>query len=353
MTFLWRILSSERLAALLVISMSLATGIAAVVPQGDGAIELARDPGANTLHTLFALGLTDVFDSAWVKVIGSLLAGNIVMILVRRRHEGGLGLTETPPSGAPLAAELRADKPEHAVEILREAFVSRVGLPRFETAKGPRVSLVFDSGAGASFAPLVTHLGLLVAVLAAGLEVSTVDPKDTAPAAILRVTDPTSGIAGHFNMVAGEPFQFFQFSARYILKDYVSNRGGLGPAVRVERTGQGAREASSIWIYAKAPEGFDQRHRGGEVHIEAESMGMRPVPGKGLTRKPTGALLLLGFALVAFGALRGQAASGRLWVVADGASVTIVGEPTVAGDRDFERRFEQWTLEAKEILGPT
>ncbi|MBI4816302.1 MAG: cytochrome c biogenesis protein ResB [Deltaproteobacteria bacterium] len=353
LNFPWRALSSERFAAVLVILMSIAAGIAAVVPQGAIAVDLAREPTATTMHTLFAYGLTDIFGSAWVKVIAALLLGNVAAILVRRRYDAKAALTETPPRDAPLSLDLRAERPERAVELVRGALSARVGPPRLEVAEGSKVALVFDSGSGVAAAPLVTHLGLLVAVMAAGIEVSTMNPKDAAPAAVLLVTDSTNGTLGRFNMVAGEQFEFFQFSAKYVLREYVRSRGNLGPAIRIERIARGQREGPSFWVYENAPKGFDQRHRAGEVFIDVESSSLKPLPGKGLTGKPTGALLLLGFALVAFGALRGQGASGRLWVLAEGAQVKLVGEPDVEGDRDFESRFESWTLDAKEVLEST
>ncbi|MCC7385411.1 MAG: cytochrome c biogenesis protein ResB [Deltaproteobacteria bacterium] len=348
----WAIFASTRTTAFLAILFSLTAFVAAVIPQGQEAIDLARDIAGGSLHTLVAWGLTDIFLSPWFKALAALLGGNLLAIAVDmlfgQDKSGEISLE--PPSQAPHEREIETRSPEIAPELVREVLSSRLGPPRVEAAQGARVLMVFDSGTSVALAPLFAHLGLMLLVLGAGLQAASFAGEKGLARARLAITDAQTRTTGHFDLVAGEVFQFFQYPARYVLRDYVPSREGLGPAVRLERIEQGQQGGMSFWIYAEAPAGFDQRHRQGEVLIESEWMGTSALPGRGPSGSPLGLLMLFGFGLVAFGALFSQRARGRVWVDAEGDRVRMLGVPHAVGDPDFAADFDRWSLSTRAAL---
>src|SRR5262249_28970531 len=72
LTTAWLVLSSQRTTAVLVIALALFAALAALVPQGREALALARNEAASEIHRFAALGLTDVFESAWIRALGVL-----------------------------------------------------------------------------------------------------------------------------------------------------------------------------------------------------------------------------------------------------------------------------------------
>lgn len=349
-TGVYRALTSERTTSILVILLAGLVAVSAFVPQGSDALELARDVNATTLHRLAALGLTDVFGSAWLRALGVLLFANMVGVVLSatlgdRREERVRAPAKTPHS-----VELVAALPEQAVEGLRDTLRRLFGAPLGERAEGSRVTMVFDTSAGGRLASLLTHLGLIVLMMGAGVASRPLDKSvRTMGRAILAVKDVSSGKVGTFDMVAGEAIQFFRWPARYTLRGYVPSLESLGPAARLERVDErGQRE--SFWVFARAPSGFDERHRKGEVAIEARWMGFIAPPGQGLGSSTGALLLLVGLGLLAFGALAGRRVEGRLWVTADGERVVLRAVPRVRGDRRFGRHFELWSRFARGAL---
>ena len=150
-----------------------------------------------------------------------------------------------------------------------------------------------------------------------------------------------------FDLAQDEERTFFQWRARYTIRDYTPQKDGLGPAVRVERIDPDQRSMEDFWIYAEAPAGFDARHRAGEVAISARSMGLVPRPGAGLASRPEGVLLLMGLGLLAIAALELGRPHGRLLVEAEGRSVRLAGVPHREQDASFAAAFEKWTLLAR------
>jgi hypothetical protein len=345
---LWRIVSSPLLGSALVILLSLLCLAASLIPQGEDARALAANAGAVELRSLMAWGLTDVFNSEWVYGLGALLILNVAAILV---SHGAASLDVARPLRAPHRRELLAPEPEHAVEMLRHTFVSRIGSPLSEKVEGERVTMVFDAGAASPLAPLFLHLGLLVLVASAGLHAS--GERTRVPHVRLKVTQVQTGFSGTFDMVLGEPFRFFGSSDRYVLRHYVADRLGLGPAAVVERVPEGAQEGLRMWIYQRAPKDFDARHRAGELRIEAESMGLGPVPGTGIADSWLNVLMAAGMSLLFLGALFRTGGAGRLWVFVNGDRVELSGVPREAHDADFGARFQRWGLLAESALHPS
>lgn len=342
-------LASQRMTSLLVIAFAALVAVAAFVPQGNEALELAREPGALTIHRLAAWGLTDLFSSPWMYALAVLLAANLLAsamsTLLRGKSEAMLRV----PKDAPHADELSAAEPEHAALALRELFRSGFGTPVSEGSDGSRVTMVFDTAPTGRLAPISVHLGLIVLVLGAALVGRPVDPERALPRAKLYVRDTSTNKEGFFDMVAGESYQFFTWPARYTLNAYFPSYEGLGPAIRMERVeDRGRRE--DFWIFQRAPEGFDQRHRKGEVAIRAAWMGLVAPPGQGMASQPGAILLVLGIGALAFGALAGRRPEGRVWLEADGDRVRIIGVPRSAEDASFARMFARWRLLAASAL---
>jgi hypothetical protein len=344
---IWLAMSSLRTTAILAIALASIVGVATVVPQGWTAIELARLPQAQSIQTMVALGFTDIFTSGWFRGAFVLIAVNVTAVLARLVLRSSPPELHDPPRGAPLSASLKASLPERAVEHLRETFRGVLsGSPIAERVDGSKVTMVFDTARRAELSPLFAHVGLIVLVVGAGLTVRPAPKGRSVVRALLDVTDSRTGTTGHFDIVSGEPFQFFQWQNRYILRDYDVDRDGLGPAVRVEVFDRG-QPITEFWIYQNAPPGFDARHRRDVVSIEARRMGYVPLPGAGLASEPASFLLLAGLGLLAVGALAGRKPRGRVWLEADGDEVRIVGVPHHAEDEGFAAAFRRWEVLAR------
>ncbi|MCK6549482.1 cytochrome c biogenesis protein ResB [Myxococcota bacterium] len=339
---LWLVLASERTTSVLVILLAFAVAITAFVPQGREALELAESVDAAGIHTLAAWGLTDLFTSEWMRALGVLLAANLVAVAIASASGGkGRDLAQAP-SNAPLKAELTAALPERAVEALRENFRARLGAPAAEGVDGSRVTMMFETSPLGRIAPMMSHVGLMLLIVGAGVLSMPLPENRTAVRAFLEVKDMSSGFVGTFDMMAGEQFQFFRWPAKYVVRDYVGSKGGLGPAVRIERRSEGRGGVEDFWVYKNAPIGFDERHRRGEVAIRALDLRLTPLPGAGLTASPASVLLLSGLGLMLAGLLGARRPEGRIWLEADGGVVRIVGVPRSRDDRTFFVRFDRW-----------
>lgn len=353
LTGVWLAVSSVRTTALLAILLALFAGVAALVPQGWPAIELARLEHAEIIQKLAAWGLTNVFDSPWIRALGVILLVNVAAVVARSRMSKRLDQElVTPPRGAPFQEELKAPLPERAVEALRESFRAALSTaPVAEQIEGSRVTMVFDTSQRSEIAPLMAHLGLVLLVVGAGLSVHPPPRQQAVVHAVLDVRDSRTGTVGHFDMVSGEPFQFFQWRAHYTVRDYVVDKDGLGPAIRMEQRFTDSKEQPmDFWVYQNAPADFDRRHRQDVVSIEARRMGIVPLPGSGLASRPSSFLLIAGLGLIVFGALAGNRPRGRLWLEANGDEVRLTGVPHHAGDKSFQGGFTRWSLLARAAL---
>lgn len=347
-----RVLSSHQLFAFLVILVGAVTLLTVVIPQGAEALEMAKSPAATRLHELIGWGLSDLYNSPWMRALLSLVAGSFILVLSRSWTSDLRGLPVEPPKRAAHEEELEAKEPEHALEDLRAAYVGRFGAPAAQAVDGSRVVLAFDVGRGSQGAPLLSHLGLLLMVLGAGWYAAESSKELGLVRAELEVKDSKGGVTGYFDMAKGEPFQFFQWPSTYVIKGFERDFKGLGPMLIMEQRAKDQPQGITFPIFKNAPPGFDARHRDGQVEIRALRMGYVPAPGLGLATSPFGALMLLGLALLFIGAALGQRARGRLWLEVDGGRVRLLGVPVLAGDPDFERQFQRWTLAAAAALSP-
>lgn len=346
---LWLTVSSLRTTAVLATLLTLLAGVAAVVPQGSDALMLLGGEHTEGLRRLAALGLTDVFNSAWIRAIAVLLSANVLAVVVRGLRGGQVEGPSAPPKAAPHEAELVASLPERAVDALRLNLRTVLGrAPSAEKVEGAKVTLVFDTNPRSQLVPLLSHLGLILVVVGAGLLVQPPPAKHALVRALLKVSDTRSSSVGYFDMAQGEPVKFFQWRAEYVIRDYRASAGpGLGPAIRMERVSPSEQRSEGFWIYRDAPNNFDRRHRKGLVSIEAVSMGLQAAPGYGMSSNPYSFLLLLGLGLAVLGAAGASRAAGRVWVEADGERVRLVGVPAAAADRAFARVFERLALVSK------
>jgi ResB-like family protein len=338
----WLALSSQRTTAILVIALSILAALTAFIPQGRDALALAVAEEARTIHDLEAWGLTDIFGSAWIRALAALLVANFLASAVRAILTKRKGSIARPPEEVPYRAELVADRPEYAVESLYETFRAMLGKPEKETVDGSRVTLAFETSPGARAAPMLVHVGLILLIGGAALSAVPTPDNHTIVRAILEVKDTSTGAVGTFDIMSGEHFQFFRWPGDYQIVDYIPQKDGLGPAVRIQKVLEKERRSDDFWVYANAPDGFDERHRKGEVAIRAKKLGLVPVPGEGLSTSPAALLLLFGFGLFAFGLAIGRGSEGYLWLEAEADKVTVSAFPRDASDASFAARFSRW-----------
>ena len=347
----WRGLASPRTTAVIAMAMALLTMAAAVVPQGEAALTLARYEHSENIQQLVAWGLTDVFGSPWLKALTVLLVGNVAAVLLTRRWRRAAQASVELPKRAQEDTKLEAPRPEAAVETLRETFRTLIGAPpAAEKVDGARVTMTFRAGSGAGLAPLWAHLGLVLLVAGAAWASKPPPRNKMAVRALLDVTDSRSGFTGVFDLVEGETRQFFQWRAQYVLRDYAASKSGLGPAIRMERLFPDQQRRDDFWVYQEAPEGFDAKHRKGFVAIKPRQVGLVPVPGAGLASSGAAVMLLLGLGLLMYGAMAGSQAQGQLWIAVDGREVRLLGSPSKAGDPLFAQAFQRWDVMARAVL---
>lgn len=349
---LWLALSSTRTTAILAIALAIMAGIAGYVPQANHAVDLAKLDHSEDIQNLIAWGLADVFDSQWIRALAVMLLGNIVAVLVRSRGRSpsNSALSKLPAS-APHAVELKAPLPERAVEALRENLRVVIGAPPVsEDVDGSQVTLAFETSKRSDLAPLLAHLGLIVLVVGAGLSAKPPKPGQSTIHAVLEVSDAQTKTTGVFDMAANEPFVFFRSPGKYIIRNFTYSRLGLGPAVMLEWMRPEGGSGERFWVFQNAPRDFDRRHRQNKLSIEARSMGVVALPGKGLASNASSSLLILGLGLLCFGAFSGNRADGRLWVQIDGEEVKLVGVPQVASDPRFASGFNRWASVAQLAL---
>lgn len=345
---LWLGFSSISATAILGILFSILVGITAFVPQGWLAVEAARLENMASLRDLYAWGLTDVARSPWFFGLSVLLVANLAAVALRSLlAKRALPDDATLASAAPHSATVDAPWPERAVEGVRTALTRSFGRPTTERVDGARVLMAFDTAPRARFTPLVTHLGLVLLVLGAALSTRPANRTESLVRATLVVKDTRGGSVGRFDLAQDEVRTFFQWRSEYLVRNYVADRNGLGPAIRMERRDPEERRMEDFWVYLDAPAGFDARHRAGQVSIEAKRMGLAPKPGKGLASRPEAVLLLLGLGLLALGARELGRPDGRLIVQTEGRQVRIAGVPRRAGDTRFGAAFDRWTALTK------
>lgn len=333
----WRVLGSRALSAALGLLLASTAVIATMVPQGTEAMAIAREAHATDLQTLAAWGLTDVYDSGWFRALLALIGGNVAVVLINALMARRSAIALAPPARPAVVHDVVTPRPEHALELARAVLSSQLGPPVAEAAEGSRARMVFDVGRAAHLGPPLAHAGLMLMVLGAGLYASREDRG--IPRAVLDITHPASKYTGRFDIVAGETFTFFQDTTKYVLREYLPSREGLGAAVRLERTAEGD-SARDVWVYARAPRGFDGRHREGEVTIDAVSMGLSPVPGRALSGSLMATVMLGGLAMVVLGIGASRRSRGRVWSEVEGDRIVIAGVPERSDDRAFALEVE-------------
>ncbi len=346
----WTLFASPRTTAALAIAMAGLALVSALVPQGSAAVALARYEHSESIQALYTWGLTDVFGSPWLKVLGALLVGNVIAVVISTRWGSGQRATTDVPDRVPEDTKLEASRPEDAVERLRETFRGVLGAPVGEKVDGPRVTLTFDAGTDARLAPLWAHLGLILLVVGAAWASRPPPLGQQVVRAWLDVKDSKTNKVYTYDLIEGEVAQFFQWRYQYVIRNYAASKAGLGPAVQIERILPDLRQRDDFWIYQYAPPGFDEKHRQGKVSISARKLGLVPAPGAGLSHSGSGVLLLLGLGFLIYGAAAGGQAEGRLWIHIDGRTVRLAGAPRRANDESFSRAFRRWDLLARASL---
>lgn len=322
-------------------------GVAAFVPQGWMADDLARLEHSEVLRALVPWGLTDVAHSPWLYALLALIAGNWVAMVVQqvasRREQG-------PEGEATPAVELKAPFPEHAALQTRDGLEPMLGRPSIERVEGSKVVLGWDLARGARLAPAVAHLGLVLLMVAAALASSPPPTEHAMARALLRVRDVATGSEGMFDLVKGDERQLFQNPASYELRYYVPDRLGLGPAIQLMRTEPNRAPSLDglFWVYLNAPPALEAEHRGGEVVFTPLSMGIGPAPGWGIASRPEGVLLLAALALFGLGLARLGRPEGWLEVTVDGRQVRLTGYAASDEERTIlERRMPAWAAAAE------
>ncbi|MFO0724999.1 MAG: cytochrome c biogenesis protein ResB [Myxococcota bacterium] len=344
------VLGSSRTSALLSALMSAFALGAVFIPQGKLAEDLARYAEIADLSSAAAFGLTDIYRSPWFYLVLVLIAGNALALLLRERFERSAPPPDTAPADAPLRASVHSARPERALDELRAALEPTLGSPGRANVDGAKVELRYDAGSFSRRAPILLHFGFVSMVLGAGLYAIEENGEGGIAHGIFEILDRQTHTTGHFDLVAGEAFTFFQYPTQWMLRDYVPAQGVMGPAVRFDRMGSNNEPPREVWVYLNAPPGFDERHRQDEVAITAVSMGLSSIPGRGLSASSGAPLIALGLALAVLGIFAQAQAAGSLFIRLNGDEVELLAVPESKQRERFERSFQVWKSKVERAL---
>lgn len=347
MRFVWGLLSSPVTSAGLGVVLAGLVAASVVLPQGWIAVELAGLESGEALRRAYVWGLTDVAGSPWLQGLMVLIGVNGLAAMLRAVLAREPELGDGP---LPHRAALKARRPERAAEVLRLGFGRWLGRPLREEVMGAHVAMVFSTAPRSRYIPLVLHAGLVLLLVGAALAARPADRMDSLVKAQLVVRDADSRSLGFFDLAAGEGRSFFQNPETYTIAQFMPDRAGLGPALRMAVTGPTGQLLDDFWLYRDAPPGFDARHRRGRVAITATEMGYDAKPGHGVGSRPAGVVLLLGLGLLGLGLAELGRPSGRLVLRSEGGRVVVEGAAARPDDPRFAKLHQRGVELARRLL---
>lgn len=164
----WNIFSSVRLTISLLIILALVSIIGTLIPQGQGAVEFARNLSPGTLRFFSSLNLFDIYHSVWFRILIATLALNLMVCSIDRFSGTWKRFTARPrPDRSNPFEDLPPDLTFLAESSLNEAG-DRVGWfldSRFKKTRRAvskdRVSFYGDKGRFSHFGVYLVHLSVL------------------------------------------------------------------------------------------------------------------------------------------------------------------------------------------------
>jgi cytochrome c biogenesis protein len=172
---LWNTFSSVKLTLFLLILLAVTSIFGTIIPQQEGAMELAEKLSPTLVRLLSSLQLFDMYHSLWFKLIIGVLVVNLIVCSVDRfpsslkrfrsspRPDRLKPFEELPPGRSfPVNRQL-SDVAEDAVHILR----GRYG--KVETKEGDKAAFFYaEKGRYAYFAVYLVHFSVLL-ILVGGI----------------------------------------------------------------------------------------------------------------------------------------------------------------------------------------
>lgn len=320
---LWALMSSSGLGVFLGVCLSLLIMLAAGLQLRGPLLELAKAPENAAIREAMRFGLNDPLSSPWVWALFWLWVANAGLITLRAIMES----REPPPETAPDEADqlvFEAKAPEVAAERVMEGFRADLGAPLWQQREGAQLRLLYDVAPAKAYAGPVWQFGLIFALFGLMLAVRPAAEADLLARAVFDVHDRQSGVHTRFDMVQGEPFQFFQVPSRYSLLRYRPDQAGQGPAVLIDRAGsQEAPSGDRFWVYREASMGFDRRHRQGALGFNPIRMGVQARPGSRPAFAWGQAMLLVGLAMAFLGWFLNRRPRVWMWLQLTGSQLRM------------------------------
>jgi hypothetical protein len=329
-----RLLASDAARLLALCALAATVVVAASLPQGWAADSYLRAPYPGPLKDWAAWGLTNLADQPLFWALVTLFVGTAALSALR-----GAGPRRDRDAAPHHALKAHAARPEDAPETVAAALRAHLGEPDRAEWDGRQTRLTYRLGPRPGDG-LRTALGLAV-VFVAGVYVLQPPPEErTVARAWLGVEEVGSGLHGTFDIVQGEEFTFFQSPDVYVLRGYVADRMGLGPALRFQWSDPQGERFGSFWLYENAPAGFDRRHRQASIALDVLRARQEPVPGAGATSRPASWGLILGLGLLMVGAAARMQPTVDAAVVCTGHDVRVeLFAPEGAGRERLWRRL--------------
>ncbi len=164
----WNIFSSVRLTISLLIILALVSIIGTLIPQGQGAVEFARNLSPGTLRFFSSLNLFDMYHSVWFRILIATLALNLMVCSIDRFSGTWKRFTARPrPDRSKPFEDLPPDLTFLAESSLNEAGhrVGRFLGSRFKKTRRAeskdRVSFYGEKGRFSHFGVYLVHLSVL------------------------------------------------------------------------------------------------------------------------------------------------------------------------------------------------
>ncbi|RLB43227.1 MAG: hypothetical protein DRH12_03580 [Deltaproteobacteria bacterium] len=170
----WKTFSSVRLTIVLLILIAIASVLGTFIPQREEAVDFARHLNPETLRVFQALGLFDMYHTAWFRILIGLLALNLVVCSIDRFPGVWRRFTAEPTPLRPRLFErvpqeqsLEITAPsESVVESVEGLISSRYKRVRKKVSDSSTYFYV-DKGRYSHFGVYLVHLSVLIIIMGA------------------------------------------------------------------------------------------------------------------------------------------------------------------------------------------
>jgi len=171
---LWRSFRSVRLTIVLLILIAIASVLGTFIPQREEALEFAHRLDPDTFRLFYALGLFDMYHSAWFRILVGLLALNLVICSIDRFPGAWRRFSARPrPDRSKVFHDIPEDQRlevitsgESVLETVRTIIASKYKRVTKKTSP-PATFFYAEKGRFSHFGVYIVHLSVLIIIAGA------------------------------------------------------------------------------------------------------------------------------------------------------------------------------------------